>query len=709
MTLDTVFDLASLTKPVATATSVLILVDRGLLDLDAPIGKYLPELGPDGRATLRQVLTHTAGFPADTPVADYRQGPAEAIRRIALVPLKPSPGVATRYSDVGFILLGEVVKRVSGQDLSQFASDKIFAPLRMRDTGFVPAEALRLRAAPTEEVDGAWLVGQVHDPRARALGGVAGHAGLFSTADDLTVFAQALLVSGGGLLSRSALAALTAPHDVPGGVRALGWDVRSAWSTNRGTSLSPRAFGHGGYTGTSLWIDPVKDLFVLLLSNRVHPTGQGSVNPLAGTIADLAAGAVGRDERVTSVACTEEGQRDAAVLLGLDILVREDFERMAGAHVGLLTNASGRSASGERDIDLIHASTRVDLVSIFVPEHGLDSDQEGPVRDGHDARTGCPVYSLYGDAFAPTAQELAGVDTLVVNLPDVGTRFFTYASTVHRLLGVAARLGLRVVVLDRPDPLGGLRVDGPVLEGDKSSFVNHAALPIRHGMTMGELALMFDADDHLGAALDVVRLGGWSRDMSWATTGLPWRAPSPNLRTAEEALLYPGVGLLEATNVSVGRGTDAPFALLGAPWMDGPRLLAELRQEHLPGVTMEATRFSPVASRFKGVLCSGLQLSITDVQTFDPMRLGVALAIALHRLYPSAWHDRDLERLLASPAAYAAILRGASVDEVIATWSAGLGRFRAERHKYLLYGERACAPLGGGPVEGKPTGTPPPP
>jgi uncharacterized protein YbbC (DUF1343 family)/CubicO group peptidase (beta-lactamase class C family) len=691
MTLDTMFDLASLTKPIATATSILVLVDRGELDLDAPLGKYLPELGQQGRGTLRQVLTHTAGLPVDTPVADYMLGLEEAIRRIALVPVKSAPGAATRYSDVGFILLGEVVRRVTGLELSVFAKQQIFLPLGMRETTFRPPDSLQPRLAPTEKVDGAWLLGQVHDPRARALGGVAGHAGLFSTAEDLTLFSQALLRGGSPLLSRQAFASFTAPHDLPGAVRALGWDVRSPSSTNRGTALSARAFGHGGYTGTSLWVDPTKDLFVLLLSNRVHPSGRGAVNPLAGSIADLAAGAIGRDERVLPSPCRGGDH----VAPGLDVLVGEDFERIAGAHVGLLTNASGLSASGERDVDLVHASSRVNLVAVFAPEHGLGSDVDAVVHDGRDARTGLPVFSLYGDTLAPTPQQLAGIDTLVVNLPDVGTRFFTYASTVHRCMEVAARLGLRVVVLDRPNPIDGLHVEGPVLEAGQRSFVNHAALPIRHGMTIGELALMFDAKDHLGTVLDVVRLDGWSRADSWAQTGLAWTPPSPNLRREDEAELYPGIGLLEATNLSVGRGTESPFELIGAPWLDGKNLLSALPVEQLPGVAIEPTTFTPTASRFKGALCAGVHFAIKDHKTFDPIRLGVALAVALHRLYPTVWQVKELEKLLVEPDAYAAILRGATVEEVLSTWSAGLARFKAERMKYLLYGTPDCgsAPL----------------
>ncbi len=697
MTTDTVFDLASLTKPLATASSIALLADRGQVDLDAPLRKYLPELGDRGVATLRQALTHTGGFVADTPYGDYGAGPDEAVRRIARASLRYVPGADSRYSDVGFILLGEVVRRVSGKDLAAFARDEVFAPLGMNETGYLPPPPLVARAAPTENVEGRWLQGEVHDPRARLLGGVAGHAGVFSTAGDLALFARSMLGGRPSFLSPRALRGLVAPHDVPRGVRALGWDVRSPYSTNRGVRLSPRAFGHGGYTGTSLWIDPGKDLFIVLLSNRVHPDGHGDVNPLAGAIADLVARAVAPDVAATPPPCraaSATGVR-ADVETGLDVLVAERFAPLAGRRVGLITNASGVSRDGKRDVDLFvsDAATRaeVKLVAIFAPEHGLATDQDAVVASGRDARTGLPVYSLYGDHFTPSDAELAGIDTLVLNLPDVGVRFFTYASTMHRALRAAAAHDLRFVVLDRPDPIDGIHVEGPVLAGPRS-FVNHAVLPVRHGMTMGELALLVDAQDHAGAELLVVPLRGWSAEKMWDDLKLPWVAPSPNLRTPGEALLYPGVALLEATNVSVGRGTPSPFELVGAPWMDGGKVAAALATipGALRGVRVEPATFTPTASKFQGQRCSGIGIAVTDATTFEPVTLGLALAVVLRRLYPSAWDLAGLAPLLSSKDALAAIERGATVDDVVATYRAGLAKFVAQREKYLLYPRLAC-------------------
>jgi CubicO group peptidase (beta-lactamase class C family) len=312
MTLDTVFDLASLTKPIATATCAMILVERGKLRLDDPVAKHLPEFAVEGKdkITVEHLLLHTGGLIADNALADYEDGRERAIERIfALKPLA-APGERFIYSDVSFITLGLVVEKAAGQPLDEFSRDNIFRPLAMSETMFRPGEDLRARTAPTEKRNGEWLVGEVHDPRAAKLGGVAGHAGLFSTAGDLAVYAEMMRLGGeyGGVrvLKRETWEMMTRPREVPRRaeetrrvsvseenkwLRGLGWDIRTGYSTNRGKKLSDAAFGHGGFTGTSLWIDPEKELFVIFLSNRLHPDGKGSVNPLAGRIAEIAVAA----------------------------------------------------------------------------------------------------------------------------------------------------------------------------------------------------------------------------------------------------------------------------------------------------------------------------------------------------------------------------------------------------------------------------------
>lgn len=690
MTLDTVFDLASLTKPVATATSIIVLAERGALSLDDPLAKYVPECRGEGAITLRHLLLHVSGLPADTPGDDFAHGRDEAIRRICRTPLRAPTGTRSIYSDVGFVLLGEVVRRVASQDLDAFARAAIFAPLGMRDAGFVPSDALKARAAWTERVDGEWRAGVVHDPRAFLLGGVAGHAGLFATADDLAVYARMVLgggqVDGKRVLSARSITAMIAPYDVPNGIHALGWWVDSRW---RGTGLSPTAVGHTGFTGTSMWIDPDKDLFVVLLTNRVHPDGKGDAKPLYARINTIAAQAVGPEVgRVDT--CPDRPDR---VRAGIDVLRDEGFERLRGAHVGLVTNTSSRARDGTPTVDLFANAPDLTLVALFTPEHGLRADRDGKIASSVDERTGLPVHSLYGESFAPTAETLAGIDTLVFDVQDVGTRFYTYASTMRRAMLAARDHDLRFVVLDRPNPIDGTDVAGPVLApGAARSFVNYHALPVRHGMTLGELALLLDADDHFGVALSVVPVRGWRRGSYGDETGLPWVNPSPNLRSVDEALLYPAIGLLEGTNLSVGRGTDAPFERLGAPWIDGDSLAAALASEGLQGVTFAPEAFMPAADRYAGQSCHGVHVTVRDRAKFEPVRTGLAIARALRRMYPHDWDFQKMEGLVGDPRVIKAVDAGLPLASIVDLYSVELAAFANRREKYLLYSDRACVP-----------------
>jgi uncharacterized protein YbbC (DUF1343 family) len=701
MTLDTLFDLASLTKPIATATSVMALVEKGAIGLDDRLAKYIgndyPGCNrPEFRAiTLRHLLLHVAGLPADTPKDDFAHGRAEALRRICAVKLRGVPGTVSMYSDLGFILLEEVVRRVTSRELPAFAEEAIFAPLGMHDTEFMPSDALKTRAAWTENVDGVWRVGVVHDPRAYLLGGVAGHAGLFSTGDDLAIYARAILgggeVDGKRILSAETVAQMIAPYDVPGAVRALGWNVSSSW---RGQGLSPIAIGHFGYTGTAIWIDPDKDLFVIVLTNRVHPDGKGDSKPLVVRINTLAAEAL-RPAAGRVETCAQPPGTPSAVLAGIDVLRDEGFERLRGRRVGLITNATGRASDGTPTVDLLQTAPGVTLVALFTPEHGLDASANGGVADGRDERTGLPVYSLYQGtrgSLAPTADSLAGIDTLVFDVQDVGTRFYTYGSTMRRAMGVARERGLRFVVLDRPDPIDGVDVAGPVSEPTGSSFVNYHSMPVRHGMTMGELATFLNADDHLGAALSIVTMRGWRRETYGDETGVPWVNPSPNLRSVTEALLYPALGLLEATNLSVGRGTDAPFERVGAPWIDGAALAAALAGDALSGVTFAPETFTPRSDRYAGQSCNGLHVAVSDRARFEPVRTGLAIARELRRLYPRAWEFAKLDRLLVSQAAVNAIDAGLPIDAVVDTYRVELAAFMTKREKYLLYASVPCPP-----------------
>ena len=692
MSVDTVFDLASLTKPVATATSVMILAERGKLRLEDAVAKHLPEFAANGKGqiTVLQLLTHQGGLVPDNTLKDYLDGPAKAWERIFALKPSAAPGAKFIYSDVGYIVLGELVRRVSGQSLHEFSRDHVFRPLGMHQTGFLPKEDLRRRAAPTEKRDGRWICGEVHDPRAYRLGGIAGHAGLFSTARDLAVYAQMMLGEGsyGGVrvLQAETVAAMAQPRAVPGGVRGLGWDVRSGYSSNRGAAFSPRAFGHGGFTGTALWIDPGLDLFVIFLSNRLHPDGKGAVNPLAGRIGTIAAEALVDRPKTGETPVLLNARATGGVLAGIDVLRRDGFRLMSGRRVGLITNQTGVARDRATTARLLREAPGVKLVALFSPEHGFQGKLDvGGIPDGRDPETGLAVYSLYGKSRRPTAEMLGGLDTLVFDIQDVGARYYTYVTTMGYAMQAAAEHKLRFVVLDRPNPINGRDVAGPVLDPGRQSFVAFHRLPVRHGMTIGELARMFDGELQLGLDLHVVRLEGWRRSDWFDATGLAWINPSPNMRSLTEAILYPGIGLLETTNLSVGRGTDTPFELVGAPWLDGRRLAEELNRAGLRGVRFEPVAFTPQSSVFAGKGCKGVRIALVDRDAFEPLRTGIEIACRLRAGYPKTWEAEKYDRLLGNAAALQALLAGKTAAEIEATWQAKLKEFLKRRAEFLLY------------------------
>jgi uncharacterized protein YbbC (DUF1343 family) len=373
------------------------------------------------------------------------------------------------------------------------------------------------------------------------------------------------------------------------------------------------------------------------------------------------------------------------VLAGIDVLAAHQFAPLAGRRIGLVTNQTGRDADGRRTIDLLATAPGVRLAAIFTPEHGLSATQDGAVESGRDAATGLPIYSLYGTTLRPTDAMLSGLDAIVVDLQDAGVRFYTYPATVGYVLEAAAGGGLAVYVLDRPDPINATAVQGPVLERELRSFTGYFPLPLRHGMTLGELALLFNAEQRIGARLTVVPMAGYRRSMWYDQTGLSWVNPSPNLRSVDEATLYPGVGLIEGANVSVGRGTSTPFEIIGAPWVDGARLAAYLTRRNIGGVRFEPTNFTPAADRYAGRDCQGVHITLTDRANLDVARLGIELAAAFHRLYPAQFRLDATLSLIGSSKVLAALASGADPRTVFGLWHSELSAFEVVRAKYLLY------------------------
>ncbi len=693
MTEDTIFDAASLTKVIATTTAVMQLVERGRLSerrpraaetvphadggasLNARASDFIPEFRGAGKEaiTLRQLLTHTSGLRPDVPLTPAWSGEETGIALACAEPLPNPPGSAFRYSDINFIVLGEVVRRVSGQRLDDYCAAQIFAPLAMRDTGFKPRETSRV--APTERIGSEVLRGVVHDPTARRMDGVAGHAGLFTTAADLARFARMLLGGGAPVLQRETVALMTSVQ-TPAAItarRGLGWDIDSPYAGPRGQWFPLGSYGHTGWTGGSLWIDPVSRTFIIFLSNRNHPTEAGSVIALHRTLGTLAAEAVrGFD------------LKGAEVLAGIDVLAREKFATLRGLKIGLVTNHTGIDRERRPTIDLLHGAPGVTLAALFSPEHGIRGALDEKIADSRDERTGLPIHSLYGETRAPTDAQLAGLDALVFDIQDIGCRFYTYISTLGECIAATARAGKKFIVLDRPNPIGGARVEGPVLAAPRSFTAWHE-LPVRHGMTVGELAKMFAAERAPGVDLTVVACEGWTRGAWFDETRLPWVSPSPNMRSLTAATLYPGVGLLEFCNVSVGRGTERPFELLGAPYLDERALAAALGAAALPGMRFAPIRFTPAASTFAGEECRGVQMIVTDREAFSPLDLGIVLATVLHRGHPREVKIERLARLLAHPPTLAAVQAGKSLDEIKALWAAEREKFSSRREEYLIY------------------------
>jgi uncharacterized protein YbbC (DUF1343 family)/CubicO group peptidase (beta-lactamase class C family) len=706
MTPDTVFDMASLTKPVATATSIMVLIERGKLRLSDKVAKHWPEFAANGKGdvTVEHCLLHVSGLTPDNNIKDYAGTREEMLRRVADLKLEAPPGTRFRYSDVGFIVLGELVGRVGGKPVDEFAAENVFAPLKMTDTGFRPSDELKKRAAPTGVRDGKPVVGEVHDPRAFALGGVAGHAGLFGSADDLARYCRMLLrggeLDGARVLSPLAVRLFTEPQPVPpSGLRSRGWDVDTSYSAPRG-ELFPAGdgFGHTGFTGTSVWVDPPSQTAAVILTSRLHPDEKGNVTELRRQVGTIVASAVtsrtftaspGRQsgEGRASTPRSDERGSPRPVLTGIDVLVTEKFARLKGRKIGLVTNYTGRAADGTPTIDLLAHAEGVKLVALFSPEHGIRGELDEKVGDTRDENTGLPVYSLYGKRTRPTADTLQGIDTLVYDIQDIGCRFYTYSSTLGLILETAKEHNLKVVVLDRPNPIGGVAVEGPVRDPGRGSFVAYHELPLRHGLTVGEMAKLFNAERKIGADLDVVTMEGWRRGDLFDRTGLAWRNPSPNMRSLTAALLYPGVGLLETTNVSVGRGTERPFEWVGAPWIDGRKLAAELASRNLPGVRFVPESRTPTYSTHKDKACGGIDIIADDWSAVRPVALGLELAAALRKLYPTDWDPKNFDRLLVHKATYDGLLAGKPVADLERAWRPGLDRFLTRRQEFLLYPE----------------------
>ena len=785
MTVDTIFDVASLTKVVATTTSIMILVEQGKLRLNDTIGKFIADIDdPEAKkVTIQQLLTHTSGYRPDFDLGEKWTGREGMLAALKKEKLRNPPRTKFVYSDIGFIVLGEIAQRISGRRLVDLIREDHFPPLSMKMTMFRPRLASNLpspmQTAPTENIRGQnsylgasfegdeatgtiMLRGLVHDPTAYRMGGVAGHAGLFSTADDLARFCQMLLNGGevpastGGnpsysegvdrsarrdtlpigwvsalgtkrILSSQTIARMTQPYVVSedGATRGLGWDMNTSFSSNRGELFPLGSFGHTGFTGTSIWIDPTSQTFVVFLSNRVHPDGKGDVTPLRARVSTIVASAiedtpiekwkeaearynaavaaqipkfvskqlaVSSEQTATvsvlpAVAGGSTQSRNVVVANGIDVLENRNFRELEGKRIGLVTNHTGINLAGKSTIDVVFEAKNVKLVSLFAPEHGIRGELDTEkIDDTKDAKTGLPVYSMYKEGLRrPKQEHLKGLDAIVYDIQDVGTRFYTYTATLKNVMEEAAKAKIPVYVLDRPNPINGVDIEGALADEDKLAFIAAHTIPVRYGMTIGELGVMMNTERKIGADLRVIKMENWSRAMWFDETGQTWINPSPNMRSLNQATLYPGVGLIEYTNVSVGRGTDTPFEIIGAPWMDGQKLAKYLNERNLPGIRFVPIRFKPNASVFKDQQVGGVNFVVTDRKTFRAVRTGIEIAVALRKLFPTEWQIERYAGLLLNQDIFDRVKRGETSEQIDTVVTLMIAEFERRRRPFLLY------------------------
>jgi uncharacterized protein YbbC (DUF1343 family)/CubicO group peptidase (beta-lactamase class C family) len=814
MTENTIFDMASLTKCLATATAMMQLYEQGKFQFDDPVVKYLPEFAANSKekVTIRELLTHYSGLAPDVSLKEpwglAAPDKAEGVKRAMESMLINPPGTKFVYSDINFITLGVLVEKLSGQPEDVYVQEHIFKPLGMTQTTYHPFS----KACGTHDVSGAavelhmstglkslvtacpsgqWntltigntaptahddeskdnpsanpdydhlLRGTVHDPTTRRMGGVAGHAGVFSTAHDVALYAGALLDKllhnkGPFPLKQSTLQLMTRPEQpstaeggatifTPDGqptkgvaTRGFGWDINTAFSRPRGSVFPIGSFGHTGFTGTTLWMDPQSNTYVVLLANAIHPRGNPPISALRGQVATAAAQALGIcppsticDGVIVSDSSTDVPLAPSALhntvgnqtLTGIDVLESTHYAALAEAakrhgnhlRLGILTNQSGLDAHGRRTIDLLVTKAPksilgLEVKALFSPEHGLfGTKDEAGISGEVDPTTHIAVTSLYGarpESRHPTHDQLKDLDAVIVDLQDAGVRFYTYEAQAGYFIEAAAaekRLGhqLEIIVLDRPNIIGGLQVQGPVSDANRETYTNYMQMPIRHGMTLGELARYINGERRtvssmspnvqipLGALVTVVKMENWQRAMYYDQTGLPWINPSPNLRSVEAATLYPGVELLQFTNVSVGRGTPMPFENIAAPFFDADALSSALNARNIPGVTFSASTITIEEDAnhypYHGQTLPAVHLTLTNREALDSPALGIEMICAIRRLYPKQFNLDRGDTLIRSVNTLLSIKNGDDARNIVKSWQAELDEFEQRRANYLLY------------------------
>lgn len=679
MTKDTLFDLASNTKIYATTLAIIKLVDEGKIELNDPVEKYLPNFKDNENdpikmkkyVTISHLLNHSSGLPANFKFYNpkyakeyYSIEREQTIEYLMEIPLVYEPGSKDLYSDIGFMILGVIIEEVTGQPLDSYVEENIYRPLGLKRTVFSPLKnGFKKDEIAATELNGNTrdynidfpnirtytLQGEVHDEKAfYSMGEVSGHAGLFSTAEELGILSQ-MILNGGKIgnyyfASEETVKAFMEPSDITP-FRTLGWSRAGIEGQEGyfGEYASPNTIGHTGWTGTFSHIDPENNIIVILLTNKKHTPVSYSFNgKLNGFVGDNFE--TGRYGKILSMVYNayykKHPNKRPPVRLAIDRI--NQYENIfKDKKIGLITNHTGINSQQETTIDVLYE--KFDLVALFSPEHGIRGSAKAgeSIKNSIDEKTGLSVYSLYGKTRRPTEEMLKDIDILAFDMQDIGARFYTYISTMAYAMEACAQYDKTFVVFDRPNPIGG-KVEGNILDSSFQSFIGVYPIPQRHGMTVGELARLFNGEYEIGCKLIVIPMARWTRDLYYEETGLNiWQAPSPNMPNIDTALVYPGTCLFEGTNISEGRGTSKPFRIIGAPWINGEELAKEMGKLNLSGVEFEAVTFIPMENKYQGQHCEGVEIIVTDRENFNPVMAAVYLLNTIQKLYPEKIEYRN--------------------------------------------------------------------
>jgi len=641
---DTIFDLASLTKVIATTTSVLLLYQQGKINLSDPVSKYI-SVPNFNKFSIRHLLTHSSGLIGYEEWYKEIFSFEDILIRLSKTELLFEPGTKHLYSDFGFMLLAHIVELVSGEHFDQFCKKNIFLKLNMNTTFFNVPEEYKNRCAPTEKC--VWrnqiMRGEVHDEHAYAIGGVAGHAGLFSTAEDLSQFCRGIM--NGYILEHDVIEEMATCRIIPNYPwQVLGWKTDPFWESIEGQLPFRSALGHTGFTGTCMWWDRKSGYYAILLSNSCHPSRKTRDNRKL------------RKTFYNSVALLIEPEK-INVHCGIDVLLRDDFKPIKNSSVTLFTNTSARDILGHTTLDIFSTTENIKLKYIISAEHGLQLSEEAGKSDKQRQWKDKQIIDIYAENTSIDWQRiLKQIDWVVIDIQDIGSRYYTYIYSLSQLMKICNQYHKKMIILDRPNPLGGEIIEGFLPDKEYLGEVCWGNVPIRHGLTIGESALYLKQTNAelKSLELSVIKMDGWFYDLQYPNLDLQWFSPSPNIPSFESALCYVGTCLFEGTNISEGRGTQNPFQIIGAPWLNSNLILSSLSENFKIGFDIKTCSFKPISLHGKATnpkyvneLCNGLYLEVKDFNQARPFMLTLELLRLIKLHHPEHFKfNKHFEKLL---------------------------------------------------------------